>query len=60
MAYQATLQGFDVRHVEVDTEFARHAFSSSAGQAALLRSFVEPDLVVLRASRIAPNAVVDS
>ena len=46
-AVAATLQGFDVRYVEADTEFARHALSSSAEQAALLRSFVEPELVVL-------------
>jgi DNA replication protein DnaC len=47
VAYQATLQGFDVRYVEADTEFARHALGSTPEQAALLRSFVEPDLVVL-------------
>ena len=45
MAYQATLQGFDVRYVEADTEFARYALGSTAEQAALLRSFIEPDLV---------------
>jgi DNA replication protein DnaC len=47
VAYQATLQGFDVRYVEADTEFAGYALGSTAEQAALLRSFVEPDLVVL-------------
>ena len=47
VTYQATLQGFDVRYVEADTEFARYALGSSAEQAALLRNFVEPDLVVL-------------
>ena len=47
VAYQATLQGLDVRYVEADTEFARYALGSTAEQAALLRSFVEPDLVVL-------------
>jgi DNA replication protein DnaC len=47
VAYQATLHGFDVRYVEADTEFARHALGSAAEQAAMLRSFVEPDLVVL-------------
>jgi DNA replication protein DnaC len=47
VAYQATLQGFDVRYVEADTEFARYALGTTAEQAALLRSFVEPDLVVL-------------
>ena len=47
VAYQATLQGFDVRYVAADTEFARYALGSTAEQAALLRSFVEPDLIVL-------------
>ena len=47
VAYQATLQGFDVRYVEADTEFARHALGSTAEQAAMLRRFIEPDLVVL-------------
>jgi hypothetical protein len=47
VAYQATLQGFDVRYVEADTEFARYALGSTAEQAATLRSFIEPDLVVL-------------
>ncbi len=47
MAYQATLQGFDVRYVEADTEFARYALGNTAEQAALLRSFIEPDLIVL-------------
>ena len=47
VAYQATLQGFDVRYVEADTEFARYALGTTAEQAVLLRGFVEPDLVVL-------------
>ena len=47
VAYQATLQGFDVRYVEADTEFARYGLGTTAEQAALLRGFVEPDLVVL-------------
>lgn len=47
VAYQATLQGFDVRYVEADTEFAGYALGTAAEQATLLRSFVEPDLVVL-------------
>lgn len=46
-AYQATLQGFDVRHVEAETEFARYALGSTAKQVALLPSFIEPDLIVL-------------
>ena len=47
VGYQATLQGFDVRYVEADTEFARYALASTAEQVAWLRSFVEPDLVVV-------------
>ena len=47
VAYQATLHGHDVRYVEADTEFARFALSSPAEQAALMRAYVEPDLLVL-------------
>jgi DNA replication protein DnaC len=47
VAYQATLQGLDVRYIEADTEFARYALASTSEQAALLRSFIEPDLIVL-------------
>jgi IstB-like ATP binding protein len=31
VAYQATLQGYDVRYLEADTEFARYAIASIAG-----------------------------
>lgn len=47
IAYQATLQGFDVRYVEADTEFARYAVSAPEEQAALLRAYTEPALLVL-------------
>ena len=47
VAYQATLQGHDVRYVEADTEFARFALSTPAEQAAMLHAYVEPDLLVL-------------
>ena len=47
VAYQATLQGYDVRYVEADTEFAKFALGSAAEQATLLRAYVEPDLLVL-------------
>ena len=30
VAYQATLQGYDVRYLEADTEFARYALASTA------------------------------
>ena len=47
VAYHATLQGFDVRYVEADTEFARFAVSSPQEQAELLRAYTTPDLLVL-------------
>ncbi len=48
-AYQATLQGFDVRYVETVTEFARYAVSSAEEQAALRSIYIEPALLVLDA-----------
>ena len=47
VAYQATLQGYAVRYVEADTEFARYGLANAAEQAQLLRSYVEPDILVL-------------
>jgi len=47
VAYQASLQGFDVRYVEADTEFAQYALCSATEQAEQLRAYVEPDLLVL-------------
>jgi DNA replication protein DnaC len=47
VAYQATLQGYDVRYVEADTEFARYGLASAEEQAQLLKGWVEPDLLVL-------------
>ena len=47
VGYQATLQGHDVRYVEADTEFAQFALSTPAEQAAMLATYVEPDLLVL-------------
>lgn len=47
VAYQATLQSFDVRYVEADTEFAQFALCSASEHSALLRAYVEPDLLVL-------------
>lgn len=47
VAYHATLQGFEVRYVEADTEFARFAVSSPHEQADLLRAYTAPDLLVL-------------
>ncbi|NRF72484.1 ATP-binding protein [Aquincola sp. S2] len=47
VAYQATLQGHDVRYVEADTEFARYVLGSPQEQAALTRAYIEADLLVL-------------
>lgn len=47
VAYQATLQGHEVRYVEADSEFARFALASPKEQAALMRIYVEADLLVL-------------
>lgn len=47
VAYQATLQGHDVRYLEADTEFARYALASSSERIGLLKEWVEPDLLVL-------------
>lgn len=47
LAYQATLQGHDVRYLEADTEFARYALASAAERTALLKEWVEPDLLVM-------------
>ncbi len=47
VAYQATLQGYDVRYLEADTEFAHYAIASTPERARLLKDWVEPDLLVL-------------
>jgi DNA replication protein DnaC len=47
VAYQATLQGYEVRYVEADSEFARYGLASTTEQARLLQDYVEPDLLVL-------------
>ena len=47
VAYQATLQGFAVRYLEADAEFARYGLASAPEQAQLLRTYVEPDILVL-------------
>jgi DNA replication protein DnaC len=46
-AYQATLQGYDVRYLEADTEFARYALASTAERTELLKDWVAPDLIIL-------------
>ena len=47
MAYQATLQGYEVRYVEADTEFTQYGIASAPEQAQMLRNYVDPDLLVL-------------
>lgn len=47
VAYQATLHGHNVRYVEADTELAQYALCSAGEQAALMRAYVEADLLVL-------------
>ena len=47
VAYQGTLQGYDVRYVEADTEFARYGLASTQEQAQLLKGWIDPDLLVL-------------
>lgn len=47
VAYQATLQGHDVRYLEADTEFGRYALASPVERTGLLKEWVEPDLLIL-------------
>jgi len=47
VAYQATLQGYEVGYVEADSEFARYALAQADGRARLLKAWVGADLLVL-------------
>lgn len=47
VAYQATLQGLHVRYVEADTALAQYALASTQEQADLVKSWSEPDLLIL-------------
>ncbi len=47
VAYQATLQGHDVRVLEADSVFAQYALCNSADQQRQLHPWLEADLVVL-------------
>ena len=47
LAYQATLQGYDVRYLEADGEFGRYALASTAERTTMLKDWVQPDLLVL-------------
>ncbi|MBT2301727.1 IS21-like element helper ATPase IstB [Variovorax paradoxus] len=47
VAYQATLQGYNVRYAEADTEFAQFALAGPDEQSQALRAYTDPDLLVL-------------
>ena len=47
VAYQATLQGYDVSYVEADSEFARYSLADADERARLLKGWVGADLLVL-------------
>ena len=47
VAYQATLQGHNVRYLEADSVFARYALSGATDQQRLLRPWIDADLLVL-------------
>ena len=47
LAYQATLQGYDVRYVEADSAFAHYSLANQQEQGKLLRDLLQPDLLVL-------------
>ena len=47
LAFQATLQGHDVRYLEADAQFARYALASAPERAGLLKEWTEPDLLIL-------------
>ena len=47
VAYQATLQGYDVSYVEADSEFARYSLADADERARLIKVWVGGDLLVL-------------
>ncbi len=47
LAYQGTLQGYDVRYIEADTAFAHYSLAGPDEQRKQLRALLEPDLLVL-------------
>lgn len=47
LAYQATLQGYDVRYVEADSAFAHYSLANQQERGKLLRDLLQPDLLVL-------------
>jgi DNA replication protein DnaC len=47
VAYQATLQGHNVRYLEADTAFGQYALGDAAEQQRQMRALLEADLLVL-------------
>ena len=47
VTYQATLQGYDVLYLEADSAFAKYSLSKPEEQNKIMRSLLEPDLLVL-------------
>jgi len=47
LGYQATLQGYDVRYLEADGEFARYALEGSQERGQLLKDWVQSDLLIV-------------
>ena len=47
VAYQATLQGYDVQYLEADSAFAKYSLASAAEQGKLLQNLIDPDLLIL-------------
>lgn len=47
VAYQATLNSYDVRYLEADTDFARFALASTTERNEMLKDWVASDLLVL-------------
>ena len=47
VAYQATLQGYSVKYVEADSDFAKFGLATQTEQAKILGAYIDPDLLVL-------------
>ena len=47
VAYQATLQGYNVQYLEADNAFAKYSLATAAEQSKLLQTLIEPDLLIL-------------
>ena len=47
VAYQATLQGYNVQYLEADSALAKYSLATAEEQGKILRDLVEPDLLIL-------------